>query len=161
MKKTTLLGVSLTVVWSLTACQDNSKSNSDTNTYTNEVSVQDTTINGQDNNRNGVRDDIDDIITKEYTGDGLQKAAMVYAQQLQTNIMSTNFTSDQAADMMSLQLKAATCLRFAADPSNINAIERLFASTVNTKARLAAMRNLSDKVGITSFTLPKKSECSS
>ena len=103
------------------------------------------TIAGIDANANGVRDDIEAIITQKYMQADQRAAAMQYAFAIQAAMLAD--TNDKAA-VKSISLKtsrASRCLFLKFDPTNdpsnsapFVAANELRSITTNTKKRLLA-----------------------
>lgn len=98
MYKPGLMFLPLVIV--LAACSERRSAATQTETvpvaYTVETSANDTTVTGQDNNNDGVRDDIESKIRTQYPAVE-QKLALASARALQQMILMPEKKSDQVA----------------------------------------------------------------
>ena len=79
----------------LLACQDTGQqATMKTSTYDNKASASDTTVAGQDNDHDGVRDDVDTYINQTYPAGAERTLALHYATIIQVSLTATPQVQD-------------------------------------------------------------------
>ncbi len=118
---------------------------------------------GPDDDRNGVRDDIDAYIARSYADPGQRAAALQLARALQAAVV-LNSPEKEPNRLVGQQMSRATyCtgLRFSASGTpNFHTVGReLEAITANTKARLKAYLQHNKALDGTAWALPREDTC--
>lgn len=121
------------------------------------------TIVGKDSDGSGVRDDVQAIIAKEYSGVRAEWATS-YAKTMQASMermldRSTPVSPAESMALVDMQLKASTCLLYATPGNDTGTVERILASTLNTQARIDAMHKALSASADAVFTLPDPADC--
>ncbi|MCG3760638.1 hypothetical protein [Vibrio cincinnatiensis] len=122
------------------------------------------TIVGTDDNANGVRDDIESIITSEYTSSTQRAAAMQTAKAMQ-NALTVDKADIPAVKVVDREIsKGINCIysKFdgaggAKQPAQV--MQELEAITTNTKQRLLAYLQFNKALDGTSSALPEGDTC--
>ncbi|NHZ96724.1 hypothetical protein [Massilia sp. CCM 8734] len=113
---------------------------------------------GIDHDGNGVRDDIDRVVTELFTDPGIRSAATEVARQLQKAAVAA-ITADQARTTQIALERAASCVASRSrDYARIN--NTLMAATFNTDLRLQALtRYMTALEGVSLPAIPLSGAC--
>jgi hypothetical protein len=119
------------------------------------------TAAGIDADKNGIRDDVDALIAKEFQE---SPAQTIYAQRLarsmQMDASTANPTHKQGVKSMKEGLLAMSCLSFnTSDQYQSSSRRKLIEATFNTSERRRNERAMGYATGPGSFELPKETEC--
>lgn len=121
-------------------------------------------LTGMDTNANGIRDDIDSIITSKYTLSTQRDAAMQTAKAMQ-NALTVDKTDIAAVKVIDREIsKAINCIYSTFDgevglnqPARV--VQELESITANTKQRLLAYLQFNKALDGTSSALPEGDTC--
>ncbi|MDR1976036.1 MAG: hypothetical protein LBQ18_03495 [Campylobacteraceae bacterium] len=121
-------------------------------------------IVGIDENANGVRDDIEAYINKNYSDEGQRKALFQYAKATQATLLVNASDIIAVKNANGQRSRGLHCisLKFNAEKGDENpgiAWEKIRSMTTNTKTRLKAYLNFSKALEGTSWALPKGDTC--
>jgi uncharacterized lipoprotein NlpE involved in copper resistance len=155
-----------TVIFLLTGCNSDSSS-SDKQTSNNELPELDRTdtLEGIDKNQNGIRDDIENYIVKNYSDEGQRKALFQYAKVLQEDLLVDVSDAIAVKKVGTKGSRAIHCVflqfknRDVSDQNPDIASGKIFSMTTNTKARLKAYLKFNKAMDGTAWALPKGDTC--
>lgn len=120
-------------------------------------------LTGTDVDQNGVRDDIDAFVTREYSSEPEWKAATQTARALQKGLLVEEGDVNSAKAIMRETARGIDCIyeKFpVGSPKSAAQVSReLEALTTNTKARLLAHLRFSKTLDGTSWSSPGKGTC--
>ena len=123
--------------------------------------AQDRTAAGTDADKNGIRDDIDALIAREFQA---SPAQTIYAQRLarvlQIQAKTKNLTREEARKSIASEILNITCLRqntFYELRSKVTS--RLASATFNSLERMVNGENFGYTAGADSYVSPKDDEC--
>lgn len=137
----------------MVSCSPGLPAGSETTTYDNKVSAADTTLEGQDDDKNGVRDDVDMHIEKSYPAGENRQMATRYAQIVQEKLTTT--TVEDAISTATTAEERLTCFieRY---PNDWQAKSSLISAlTLNNEARSAAYLAYREKLGGQIIDIPE------
>lgn len=115
-----------------------------------------TDLSGQDIDHNGVRDDVDRLISSEWRPEQ-RPAALALARQVQANITAP--AGSDATLGFARAAWASTCLLLSSPREDIQASDRLTDAVLNTPQRRAAAKAFMARAGSAGIPLPGKTEC--
>lgn len=120
-------------------------------------------VAGVDKDHNGIRDDIDTYISKNYVNEEQRKAVNQYAKSLQA-YLTTDITDEVAVQEASNQnTRAMSCVfeKFNKSDNGPNGsiVEEIGSITTNTKKRLVAFYKFNSALDGLVITLPKGDFC--
>lgn len=120
-------------------------------------------IAGIDNDQNGIRDDIDTYILKNYPNEEQRKAVNQYAKSIQA-YLTTDVTDELAVQEASNQnTRAMSCIfeKFNKSDNGPNGsiVDEIGSITTNTKKRLVAFYKFNSALDGSVVTLPKRDFC--
>jgi hypothetical protein len=118
------------------------------------------TLSGTDADRNGVRDDIDAYITKNYPQGAPRQAATQFAKVLQRALLVDLNDNAALKDLSIKMARACNCIyqKFPAD-SRQGVIEEIEAITSNTETRLNAYLAFNRALDGTTTAIPEGDTC--
>lgn len=121
-------------------------------------------LEGPDQDNNGIRDDIDAYIAKHYPAPPQRKAAEQFARAMQEAVTTGSTSVDTAKAVVRRSSAAISCLfdRFNSangdkDPTAVG--EELISITTNTKKRLKAYLAYSETLNGSSWATPEGGNC--
>lgn len=120
-------------------------------------------IAGIDKDRNGIRDDIDTYILKNYKNEVQRKAVLQYAKSVQGYL--TTDPTDRTAVMKAVDknTRAMSCVfeKFDGtdDGPNGNIVDEIGRITMNTKTRLVAYHKFDSALDGSVISLPQRNYC--
>lgn len=123
-------------------------------------STQDTTVEGKDDNGNGIRDDIDELIAETYGGASADQVE--YIRSIAQNIQSSLVDNGAREHNLRLTVEGTTylyCLRQSGfdQPSSVE--DALFDATVNTQLREDALIGFLQSTGGAGVDIPYPVSC--
>jgi Dockerin type I domain len=126
-----------------------------------EDSTQDTTTAGIDADKNGIRDEIDALIAKEYQESPAQTlAAQKFAQLLQLTATKVYTDQAQVLKVTTDQGTALACLRYkTSEDLRERAVKRLMSATYNSLERIRNNEKNENFSGSETIRATKESEC--
>lgn len=116
-------------------------------------------VKGPDTNNNGIRDDIDTLITRISSDAVVQSSIMRVAASIQSALIA-NDNSVAAAKAAGEIDKSIVCLA-EKSPDHVNQIKLIFSATVNTESRFAANRNFEKALSAVSIDSLPSAGCES
>lgn len=161
--------ISLSLVCTLCACNLDSLSSSEKITYLEETGALPTLdrsddLAGPDENNNGVRDDIEAYIEKEYSDPQQRAAAMQIARAAQKSVLVDVNDKDAVRQVVREKSRAINCtftvFNHAEDDKNPAIVSReIHDMTKNTKSRLLAYMEYNSALDGMSWSLPEGDTC--
>ena len=122
------------------------------------------TLVGTDINANGVRDDVEAILTSNYTS-SIQLAAAIQTAKAMQNALTVDATDIAAVKVVDRDIsRGINCIYSKFDGANnskqpAKVVQELEAITTNTKQRLLAYLKFNKALDGTSSALPKEDTC--
>ncbi|MDR0579882.1 MAG: hypothetical protein LBG21_04700 [Campylobacteraceae bacterium] len=121
-------------------------------------------LTGIDKNKNGIRDDIEDYINKNYSDEGHRKAMMQYAKTSLAVLLVdiSDKIAVKQADIRRSRASHCIFLKFDAKRGDENpniAWKKIRSMTTNTKARLKAYLDFDKSLAGMAFALPEEDTC--
>jgi hypothetical protein len=123
------------------------------------------TLEGIDKNQNGIRDDIENYINKNYSNEGQRKALFQFAKAMQEDLLvdvsdmiavkKVSIKGSRAMHCVFLQFKS----RDVSDQNPSIAWKKIRSMTTNTKARLKAYLKFNKALDGTVSSLPEGDTC--
>lgn len=170
--KSVLIGVSIIV---LSACGGGNSTPVDNSTPTEKIAQLEASgaipslergsdIGGTDDDSNGIRDDIDKYIEKEYSV-ALQSSAVLQAARAMQNALIVDKNDISSVKAVNIEISHAThCIYVQFDESNsiktpAQVSKEIESVTTNTKERLLAYLEFSKALDGTSWALPGRDTC--
>ncbi|MDR1285593.1 MAG: hypothetical protein LBJ88_05285 [Campylobacteraceae bacterium] len=122
------------------------------------------TIEGIDENQNGIRDDIEDYVNKNYPKEEHRKAMLQFARTMQAKLLvdTTNVIVVKQADIQSSRAQNCIYSQFDAkrgDENSYTAWNKIRSMTTNTKVRLRAYLDFNKALEGTVLSLPEGDTC--
>ncbi|MDR1554698.1 MAG: hypothetical protein LBS39_01570 [Campylobacteraceae bacterium] len=122
------------------------------------------TIAGIDEDGNGIRDDIEEYINKNYSNEGHRKAMLQYAKTLQANLLvdTTDQFAVKWADIQNARAQHCIFLKFditKGDENPSTAWNKVRSMTTNTKVRLRAYLDFDKALWGIVLSLPEGDTC--
>lgn len=118
------------------------------------------TLGGIDINNNGVRDDIEDYINKNFTNKKEKKALFQFARAMQKKVMFTSNDREEARRLTIKSNKGLVCILHTFDEkTRKKQWQKIRSYTTNTKKRLESYLRLDGMLGGMVFSFPKGDGC--
>ena len=117
---------------------------------------RDDTLAGEDNDKNGIRDDIDKYISEHYPEPQKSEAAIQLAKSFQEALLSDKSDMQKLKEIDIRSMRAVNC---AGDLDMIGSVEELESLISNTKIRLLEYLKYSKALDGTVASLPEGDTC--
>ncbi|WP_424950430.1 hypothetical protein [Deinococcus sp.] len=119
------------------------------------------TAAGIDNNHNGIRDEVDALISREYQESVAQtKYAQQLARAMQVSATIVKPSRDQATSILKTNMLGVACLRYNTSTDKGDAdVSKLTAATFNTTGRRKNNEEVGLIAGIISISVPRSDAC--
>lgn len=120
-------------------------------------------VAGIDNDKNGIRDDIDAYILKNYPIETQRKAVNQFAKSFQAYLVTDTKDSIVVKEVSNENTRAMTCVFSKFNNSDIgpngSVVQEIISLTTNTKKRLLAYHEFNDALDGTVISIPQKDYC--